>query len=223
MATGGKKLTHFLTEAGHSRRYLQDWWPFCFLTSPNLCPIKEPGIQTPGIWLFWHISLPSSQFASSANKVLFLASTVHLWFTALSCRELSELGLTHNSWSAYQRNDFSEPRFLNLLILRKEQNSLPWDIWFCPLLQNFYIIQLLLCLLGAVLSGSLEMLPPGLEVLKSSHRIKQPSTFRWYIFFLVNRINNVKCACPCMQQIHPGKVGRQRFKQMCKHSPHSFD
>ena len=39
-----------------------------------------------------------------------------------------------------------------------------WGIWFCPLLQNFYIIQLLLCLLGAVLSGSLEMLLPGLEV-----------------------------------------------------------
>ena len=39
-----------------------------------------------------------------------------------------------------------------------------WGIWFCPLLQNFYIIQLLLCLLGAVLSGPLEMLPPGLEV-----------------------------------------------------------
>ena len=39
-----------------------------------------------------------------------------------------------------------------------------WGIWFCPLLQNFYIIQLLLCLLGAVLSGSLEMLPSGLEV-----------------------------------------------------------
>ena len=51
MATGRKKLTHLLPEAGHSRRYLQDWWPFRFL-----CPIKEPGIQTPGRWLFWDIS-----------------------------------------------------------------------------------------------------------------------------------------------------------------------
>ena len=219
MATGRKKLTHLLPEAGHSRRYLQDWWPFRFL-----CPIKEPGIQTPGRWLFWDISLPSSQFAGSLNKVLFLASTLRLsLFTAPSCRELSELGLSHSSWSAYQRNDFSEPRFLNLLILRKEQNSLPWGIWFCPLLQSFYIIQLLLCFLGAVLSGWLEMLPPRLEVLKSSQQIKQVSTFRWHIFFLVNSINNVKCACPAMQQIHPREVGRQRFKQMCKHPHHSFD
>ena len=191
MARGRKKLTHLLPEAGHSRRYLQDWWPFRFL-----CPIKESGIQTPGRWLFWDISLQSSQFAGSLNKVLFLASTLRFWFTAPSRRELSELGLSHNSWSAYQRNDFSEPRFLNLLILRKEQNSLPWGIWFCPLLQNFYIIQLLLCFLRAVLSGWLEMLPPRLEVLKRSHQIKQVSSFRWHIFFFSQQYQQCQVCMP---------------------------
>ena len=71
--------------------------------------------------------------------------------------------LAPESWSAYQRNDFSEPRLLQLPIHRKVPNSLTQDIWFslinnnlwmttCPLLQNFYITWLLASprLLGAV-------------------------------------------------------------------------
>ena len=34
------------------------------------------------------------------------------------------------SQGAYQRNDFSEPRLLHLLIFRKALNSLTWGIWF---------------------------------------------------------------------------------------------
>ena len=33
-------------------------------------------------------------------------------------------------WGAHQRNDFSEPRLLYLLILRKAPNSLTGDVWF---------------------------------------------------------------------------------------------
>ena len=43
-----------------------------FLASSPLCPIKEPGIQTPIRWLFWHISPPSSQSARFPNKVIIL-------------------------------------------------------------------------------------------------------------------------------------------------------
>ena len=80
------------------------------------------------------------------------------------------------SQGAYQRNDFSEPRLLHLLMFRKALNSLTWNIWFSLIYKKkaFDIYTTCLCcktyvwpgfspcLLGAVLSGSLEML----EVLK---------------------------------------------------------
>ena len=55
MATRKKKLTHPLPEAGHSRRYLQDLWPFYFTSSPPppLCSMKETGIQTPIRYIFF--------------------------------------------------------------------------------------------------------------------------------------------------------------------------
>ena len=40
-----------------------------FLTSPHLCSIKEPGIQILIRWLFWDVSLPSSQSARFPSKV----------------------------------------------------------------------------------------------------------------------------------------------------------
>ena len=48
IATGRKKLTHPLSKAGYSRRYLQDIWHFYFTfsTPPHLCSIKEPAIQS---------------------------------------------------------------------------------------------------------------------------------------------------------------------------------
>ena len=78
------------------------------------------------------------------------------------------------SWGVYQRNGFSEPRLLHLTIHRKALNFLTWDIYFC--LINIYLpfgakllyILALPLLLGAVFSGLLEMLPPGLEVLTMS-------------------------------------------------------
>ena len=45
MAARKKKLTHPLPEAGHSRGYLQNLWPFYFTSSspPPFCSIKETG------------------------------------------------------------------------------------------------------------------------------------------------------------------------------------
>ena len=37
--------------------------------------------------------------------------------------------LAPNSWGAYQRNDFNEPRLLYLPINIKATNSLTWDTW----------------------------------------------------------------------------------------------
>ena len=98
MAARKKKLTHPLSEAGHSRGYLQNVWPFYFTSSspPPLYAIKETGIQTPIRWLFWDISLPSSLSASFPNKVVFPASTPCLRFIGLSCSEQNKLGLGKN-------------------------------------------------------------------------------------------------------------------------------
>ena len=73
-------------------------------------------------------------------------------------------------------------------IHRKVLNSLTWGIWFSLIINNLLMFRLAaLChktsvqpgssshLLRAVLSGLLEMLPPRLEVLKNSHRIKHNS------------------------------------------------
>ena len=38
--------------------------------------------------------------------------------------------LAPDNWDACERNDFSEPRLLHLLIHTKALNSLTWDVWF---------------------------------------------------------------------------------------------
>ena len=71
--------------------------------------------------------------------------------------------LAPDSWGAYQRNDFREPRILHLPTHREALNSLTWDIWssfinskplifWVPglLLQNSYISYLPLCPFGAI-------------------------------------------------------------------------
>ena len=74
MAARKKKLTHPLSEAGHSRGYLKNLWPFYFTSSspPPLCAIKETGIQTP---------IKSYSFASTAVSEF-----------GLLCGEQRELG-----------------------------------------------------------------------------------------------------------------------------------
>ena len=53
MAARKKKGTRPLPEAGHSRGYSQNLWPFYFTSSspPPLCAIKETSIQTLIRWL----------------------------------------------------------------------------------------------------------------------------------------------------------------------------
>ena len=84
--------------------------------------------------------------------------------------------LAPESWGAYQRNDFSEPRLLHLPRQRKALNSLPWEIWFslfnnnflmfpitCPSLQNSYISWLLPSPPWSSFSEPSETLSPGLQ------------------------------------------------------------
>ena len=92
MAARKKKLTHPLPDAGHSRWYLQNVWPFYFTSpSPPLCAMKETGIQTPRRWLFWDFSLPSSRSAGFPNKVVFVPQ--HLVSDSLACPAASRASL----------------------------------------------------------------------------------------------------------------------------------
>ena len=64
----------------------------CFLTSPLLWSIKEPGVQILVRWLFWGASLLSSQSSGFQNKVVFLASTPSL-LDSLACPAASRASL----------------------------------------------------------------------------------------------------------------------------------
>ena len=85
--------------------------------------------------------------------------------------------LAPESWCAYERKDFSEPKLLHLPIHRKVLNSLTWDIWFSLVNSNFLMHWLpglcckipinlgsscaVLCLATSVMSDSLW--PHGLQ------------------------------------------------------------
>ena len=103
--------THPLPEAGHSRWYLQNLWPFYFSSSspPPLCAIKETGIQTLIRWLFWDFSLPSSLSAGFLNKVVFLASAPCLGLTGLSCSEQS------GAWTRWHSDKRLKMAWLSIL------------------------------------------------------------------------------------------------------------
>ena len=50
--------------------------------------------------------------------------------------------LAPDSWCAYQRNNFIEPRPLPFPIYRKMLNSFTWDIWFSLVNSNFLMFWL---------------------------------------------------------------------------------
>jgi len=110
--------------------------------------------------------------------------------------------LAPDSWDAYERNDFSEPRLLHLPIHRKALNSLTWVIWFwlikifdvqipCPLLQNFYITWLLHLAPWSPVSGLLKCCLPGLSPKNSCQTnynfLGCDWTFRLRLFFKLIR------------------------------------
>ena len=64
----------------------------CFLTSPHLCSITEPGIQTPGRWHEFAIFLVS-QFSEWSH--IPCLNTSSLRFTRLLWGEQSKLGLSN--------------------------------------------------------------------------------------------------------------------------------
>ena len=93
--TGSKKLTCLFPEAGHSRRCLQDLWPFCFTVPlPTLLDSSrhpDPNKMVILRWSVYHL------FSQPEIKSLFLASIPRLQWTGLSCGEQNEFGLGNNT------------------------------------------------------------------------------------------------------------------------------
>ena len=79
-------LQHHSSKASRLMAFL-----LCFLTSPHLWSIKEPGIQNPIKWWFWGTSLPSSQSAGSLFKVSSCLNTSPIRFTGLWCGSRTSL------------------------------------------------------------------------------------------------------------------------------------
>ena len=79
-------LQHHSSKASRLMAFL-----LCFLTSPHLWSIKEPGIQNPIKWWFWGTSLPSSQSAGSLFKVSSCLNTSPIRFTGLWCGSRTNL------------------------------------------------------------------------------------------------------------------------------------
>ena len=104
MAKGRKKLLHLaLTLAIPGDICKINGLLLYPLTSPHSCSVKEPGIKTLIRWLFWDISLPSSQSASFLNILIFLASIPVSWIYL--CGEQSKLGLSNMSGIYYLKWD----------------------------------------------------------------------------------------------------------------------
>ena len=125
------------------------------------------------------------------------------WGTARS-KVSKETGLAPDSWDAYERNEFSEPRGVHLPIQRM-LNSLTWYLIFA--------VQTA-CSLCCKLVYSLIPPPASLEQFsqsywdavsqawscKYSHQVKQLSTFRCdYIFQLTTNLQTWN-PCECAQR-----------------------
>ena len=82
----------------------------------------------------WKEYLPSSSYQTAATP-----RSHSLWWDLKKLRMWKYRTLAPESWGAYQRNDFSEPRLLHLLIHRKVLNSLTQDTWF-SLINNYILM-----------------------------------------------------------------------------------
>ena len=151
---------------------------------------QPPVISGLQMWISGPWECPKRRTMPAIQQLSFTA-TLRLW-------KAKSRMLAPDSWNAYERNDFSKPRHLHPPTYRTVLNSLIWDIWLslinnnlwcehhlkttcllcCKLLSNLILPQPRNTPLTmehppphpppTVLSGSLEKLSSGLEVLKIS-------------------------------------------------------
>ena len=91
LLTGGRLQEGRLAILGHICKTAELY--ICFLTSPHLSSVKEPGIQTPVRWLFEALACHLLGLPAPQLKSLPCLNTSSLRFIGLSCGEQSELGV----------------------------------------------------------------------------------------------------------------------------------
>ena len=83
-------------------------------------------------------------------------------------RKVKTQTLASESWDAYERNEFSEPKLLHLPIYRKALNSLTWDIWFSLIHKNTFDVQTTCPLLQTSASPESSLLPSWKSSIKTT-------------------------------------------------------
>ena len=91
------------------------------------------------------------------------------WCTLWRLRMRTHRVLAPDSWGAYQRNDFHEPRLLHLSIHRKVLYPSTWDIWFSLINSNLLMFLLpALCCKNSYISWL-----PRLSLLSSPSELSE--------------------------------------------------
>ena len=93
-----------------------------------------------------------------------------------------------DSWDWYERSEFSEPRYLHLLIDKRKLHSLTWDIWFSLINNNLWCSDYLSPLLQSSVWPNSSPLPCLLRTVSLGYlRCCLPgtwlSTFRLWLIF----------------------------------------
>ena len=99
---------------------------------------QPSGISSLQMW----ISEPREHPKGKTMPVIrFLCHPYSEWGTRDVKKQRSRM-LAPDSWDAYERNDFSEPRRLHFPIHKRAPNSLIWDTWFSLINNNLLMFRL---------------------------------------------------------------------------------
>ena len=161
---------------------------------PNIGRISDQGKGLEnGIFLVMSVNKDVAVISDSSPPENSGGKRTPVWYgrnqAAATCywepwgtRKVKTQTLASESWDAYERNEFSEPKLLHLPIYRKALNSLTWDIWFSLIHKNTFDVQTTCPLLKTSPPAFLEEFYQGYlrcylrdSCLKNFHQIKHSS------------------------------------------------
>ena len=134
----------------------ENWDTFCHISKQGCHSHHQ--LQPPWMWVgqLWRNSGRKELLPSSSCQT---ATTPYGELRGNSGCE--KRVLAPDSWGAYQRNDFSEPRLLHLPMHSKALNSLTWVIWFSLINSNVLMFRLpAICCKTSLTYGSTPPSPP---------------------------------------------------------------
>ena len=127
-----------LPSAYKLKNYKKKWNISCHISKQRRSQSSEIAAPTDG-------ELMSPKGTQEGKNTCNLAAVTMQPHSTVSSKEAQDVEkhriLGQDSWSAYQRNDFSEPIISHLLIHRKALNSLTWDIWLSLIYNNLLMFR----------------------------------------------------------------------------------